>query len=249
MQPLVAGVVQAGTHIPGPQRDAHRRTVQRLTIVAACRIDPGMFRRLAPLLLLTVAACTRWVHAPGRALVSQAPRAVLRPVPGRVCGTLALCDREGTHGALTLTLREGMTTLGRLRPRGAFSVDYDGRTMACQHPGPEGEAFRCTGRSDGPHVALDRGCTRGTMVTPQGRYTLQLDTVQTGGQRTPGREAAVLDATGRVAGFVDRSGGGHRVYLAHDDDSPLLPALEMLAVSLGALLDSDATPEGCLTPE
>jgi hypothetical protein len=220
-----------------------------LTIVAACRIDPGMIRRLAPLLLLTTAACTRWVHAPGHAIVHQPPRAVLRPVPGRVCGTLALCDREGTHGVLTLTLRDGMTTLGRLRPRGAFSVDYDGRTMACQHPGPEGASFRCTGRSDAPHVTLDRGCTRGTMVTPQGRYTLQSDTVHTGGQRTPGRETAVLDPTGRVAGFVDRTGGAHRVYLAHDDDSPLLPALEMLAVSLGALLDSDATPEGCLTPE
>lgn len=226
-----------------------RRWFWRLTITRAGSIDPTMIRRLAPLLLLTVAACTRWVHAPGRALVSQAPRAVLRPVPGRVCGTLALCDREGTHGVLTLTLRDGMTSLGRLRPRGAFSVDYDGRTMACQHPGPEGEAFRCTGRSDAPHVTLDRGCTRGTLVTPQGRYTLQFDTVHTGGQRTPGRETAVLDATGRVAGFVDRSGGGHRVWVATDADSPLLPSLEMAAVALGALLDSDATPEGCLTQE
>jgi len=97
---------------------------------------------------------------------------------------------------------------------------------------------------------MERGCTRGTMQTPQGRFVLATDTVQIGGRRVPGRELAVLNDAGRAVAFVDRSAGGYRVFLVPGgDDSGLLPAVEMIAVAFGALLDSGATPEGCALPD
>lgn len=173
----------------------------------------------------------------------------LRVETGRLCH-FGACDKRGPGGMFRFADVDFYGAYGARRMMTRFAITYGGLRASCSAPGSDPDRpFACaiTGPGDAAYdLVLGPGCTGGTMsqVGQPGGWSIQTDTVTTGGLVAPGREVSLMDTTGALAISDALTSDNIDVF---SRPSPALSPAQMLAlVAVHAFLQMDEHPPECL---